>query len=143
MMEHAGTHREPTASAFWQKAQIRCISSSTQGQFKVRNTTDLVFFDKKIAGHSRRVFDRSLPAPSLTDHTVCIIHGILFQRLFWPNMRFFMMEKTPHKLWPSHRVFLEHWNSQKSVCNIRQRFSCLLKVDWKNMQKKIISRWLF
>ena len=28
----------------------------------------------------------------------------------------------------SHRGFLEHWNSQKSVCNIWQCFSCLL--DW-------------
>ena len=26
----------------------------------------------------------------------------------------------------SHRWFLEHWNSQKSVCHIQQRFSCLL-----------------
>ena len=25
-----------------------------------------------------------------------------------------------------HSVFLEHWNSQKSLCNIWQHFSCLL-----------------
>ena len=28
-----------------------------------------------------------------------------------------------------HCVFLEHWNSQKSVCNIWQHFSCLLD-EW-------------
>ena len=28
-----------------------------------------------------------------------------------------------------HCVFLEHWNSRKSLCNIRQRFSCLLD-EW-------------
>ena len=31
-------------------------------------------------------------------------------------------------------MFLEHWNRQKNISNIRQRFSCLL--DCKNMQKK-------
>ena len=28
-MEHAGIHWEPATSAFWQKAQISCISSQT------------------------------------------------------------------------------------------------------------------
>ena len=28
-----------------------------------------------------------------------------------------------------HHWFLEHWNSQKILCNIRQRFSCLLD-EW-------------
>ena len=30
---------------------------------------------------------------------------------------------------PLHRMFVEHCNSQKSLSNIRQRFSCLLD-EW-------------
>ena len=30
---------------------------------------------------------------------------------------------------PIHRKFLEHWNGQKIISNIRQRFSCLLD-EW-------------
>ena len=43
-----------------------------------------------------------------------------------------------------HRMFLEHWNRQKILSNIRQRFSCLLD-EWiaKISKKKIFSRWLF
>ena len=37
----------------------------------------------------------------------------------------------------AHCVFLEHWNSQKTLCNIRQRFSCLLDEWVKKICKKI------
>ena len=37
----------------------------------------------------------------------------------------------------SHRGFLEHWNSQKSVCNIWQRFSCLLDEGIPKIWKKL------
>ena len=36
-----------------------------------------------------------------------------------------------------HRGFLDHWNSQKSVCNIWQRFSCLLDELIEKSAKKI------
>ena len=55
MMEHAGTHREPTASAFWQKAQISCISCPKQGQFRVGYNTDLVFFVERQSDTHRFV----------------------------------------------------------------------------------------
>ena len=35
--------------------------------------------------------------------------------------------------------FLEHWNSQKSVCNIWQRFSCLLDEGIPKIWKKLSS----
>ena len=38
-----------------------------------------------------------------------------------------------------HRGFLEHWNSQKSVCNIWQCFSCLLDEEIPKMWKKLNS----
>ena len=36
----------------------------------------------------------------------------------------------------SHCGFLEHWNSQKSLCNIWQRFSCLLDESIEKKRKK-------
>ena len=36
-----------------------------------------------------------------------------------------------------HCGFLEHWNSQKSVCNIWQRFSCLLDEWIEKICKKL------
>ena len=39
----------------------------------------------------------------------------------------------------THRGFLEHWNSQKSVCNIWQRFSCLLDEGVPKIWKKLNS----
>ena len=38
-----------------------------------------------------------------------------------------------------HSGFLEHWNSQKSVCNIWQRFSCLLDEGIPKICKKLNS----
>ena len=38
-----------------------------------------------------------------------------------------------------YRGFLEHWNSQKSVCNIWQRFSCLLDEGIPKIWKKLNS----
>ena len=38
----------------------------------------------------------------------------------------------------SHRWFLEHWNSQKSVCNVQQRFSWLLDEWIEKICKNII-----
>ena len=38
-----------------------------------------------------------------------------------------------------HSGFLEHWNSQKSVCNIWQRFSCLLDEEIPKIWKKLNS----
>ena len=45
----------------------------------------------------------------------------------------------------SHRLFLEHWSSQKILCNIRQRFSCLLDewIEKNKICKKNFSSWLF
>ena len=40
---------------------------------------------------------------------------------------------------PLHSGFLEHWNSQKSLCNIWQRFSCLLD-EWI---EKICKKFFF
>ena len=37
--------------------------------------------------------------------------------------------KIWRKEWWSHSWFLEHWNSQKIICNIRHRFSYLLD-EW-------------
>ena len=37
---------------------------------------------------------------------------------------------------PFHCGFLEHWNSQKSLCNIWQRFSCLLDESIEKKCKK-------
>ena len=43
-----------------------------------------------------------------------------------------------------HSGFLDHWNSQKSVCNIWQGFLCLLDEEIPKIWKKIeFSRWLF
>ena len=43
-----------------------------------------------------------------------------------------------------HSGFLEHWNSQKSLCNIWQRFSCLLdELITKKCKKKIFHGGLF
>ena len=43
-----------------------------------------------------------------------------------------------------HSGFLEHWHSQKSLCNIWQRFSCLLdKSIEKKCKKFFFSRWPF
>ena len=43
-----------------------------------------------------------------------------------------------------HCGFLEHWNSQKSLCNIWQRFSCLLDESIeKKWKKNFFSRWPF
>ena len=41
------------------------------------------------------------------------------------------------KIERSHRGFLEHWNSQKSVSNIWQRFSCLLDEGIPKIWKKL------
>ena len=38
-----------------------------------------------------------------------------------------------------HSGFLEHWNSQKSLCNIWQRFSCLLDEGIPKICKKLNS----
>ena len=38
---------------------------------------------------------------------------------------------------PIHRGFLEHWNTQKSLCNVWQCFSCLLEWIEKICKKKI------
>ena len=64
---------------------------------------------------------------------------------------------TPYKPWPceimltvktparsqcliaKHRGFLEHWNSQKSVCNIWERFSCQLDEGIPKICKKLNS----
>ena len=40
---------------------------------------------------------------------------------------------------PFHRGFLGHWNSQKSVCNVWQRFSCLLDEGIPKICKKLNS----
>ena len=42
-----------------------------------------------------------------------------------------------------HRGFLDHWNSQKSVSNIWQHFSCLLDEWIEKICKNLFSRWLF
>ena len=49
-------------------------------------------------------------------------------------------QETIRMIWnieSSHRVFLEHWNSQKSLSNIRQCFSCLLDEWIEKICKKI------
>ena len=45
---------------------------------------------------------------------------------------------------PAHRRFLEHWNSQKNLCNIWQCFSCLLD-EWiaKECKKKFFVVFFF
>ena len=43
----------------------------------------------------------------------------------------------------AHRGFLEHWNIQKSVCNIWQRFSCLLNEEIPKICKKFNSHYGF
>ena len=64
----------------------------------------------------------------------CLIYVMYIRQCF--N---FVMDKMRQ---PAHRVFLEHWNSQKSLCNIQQRFSCLLD-EWIEKICKNLSRWLF
>ena len=42
-----------------------------------------------------------------------------------------------------HCMFLEHWNRQKIISDIRQRFSCLLDERIEKKCKFFFSRWLF
>ena len=49
---------------------------------------------------------------------------LAFHTLYWIFLpRCYFLQKT------MHRMFLEHWNRQKILSNIRQRFSCLLS-EW-------------
>ena len=51
---------------------------------------------------------------------------------------------TGYYFFTRHCGFLEHWNSQKSLCNIWQRFSCLLDESIeKKWKKKIFHGGLF
>ena len=62
------------------------------------------------------------------------IHDCWFwtiQKLFYFFTCIFLMR------W--HSGFLEHWNSKKSVCNIWQRFSCLLDEGIPKICKKLNS----
>ena len=53
----------------------------------------------------------------------------------YPNQFGPMHEPT----YGSHGMFLEHWNSQKSVSNIWPRFSCLLDEEIPKLWKKLNS----
>ena len=46
-------------------------------------------------------------------------------------------KRLQHFILYKHRGFLEHWNSQKSVCNIWQGFSCLLDEGIPKIWKKL------
>ena len=54
---------------------------------------------------------------------------------------YFIVLFTMYIYWISaiHSGFLEHWNSQKSLCNIWQRFSCLLDEGIPKICKKLSS----
>ena len=52
--------------------------------------------------------------------------------LLKPHVNFFLSST-------SHSWFLEHWNSKKSVCNIWQRFPCLLDEGIPKICKKLNS----
>ena len=88
MMEHAGIHWEPATSALWEKPKIAVFPAQHKVSLGLEIPLIWVFLSKNnwMLTGSRRVFDRSLAAPSLADHRVCIIstvtYGILFQRLF-------------------------------------------------------------
>ena len=76
-----------------------------------------------------------------------VLAGYFFQllwakvHLFCPQWQFEALCNIKKKLVLviMHRGFLEHWNSQKSVCNIWQCFSCLLDEGIPKIWKKLNS----
>ena len=64
------------------------------------------------------------------------IEGIICTWFGGTESRFYFVEATKKRI-HLHHMFLEHWNRQKSLSNIRQHFSCLLD-KWIEKKCKFI-----
>ena len=72
------------------------------------------------------------------------IFAMKYTRIFFPIfslIRFWILLRNDY--YGTHRGFLEHWNSQKSVSNIWPHFLCLLDEGIPKIWKKLNShnRW--